>query len=323
MRKLLALLVVAGSLIVTSPPRHAAADDERIAFRRWLNASHDRGAIFTIDPDGTELRRVTHAPYRGFATQWPDLSPDSRWIAYQRERDGYWADLFKIRTDGTHKTYLSGTCTDLCLQDIEPAWSPSGKRIAFQRAFGASPNADYPSLPTIFVMRADGTHPRQVTQLGSDPTEISMHDDGFPSWSPDGNRLVFTRYDNNKEETAIFTVRPDGSGLRKLTPWKPIETAVDWSPDGRWILFVSRSAKGRTNLSLIHPDGSGVHRITRNGGSYEWLNASFSPNGRQIVAARLPGYGDAGEADIYVVTLEGELVRNVTRSAPWESMPAW
>jgi hypothetical protein len=46
------------------------------------------------------------------------------------------------------------------------------------------------------------------------------------SGSPGGDRLAFTRYDDRREEAAIFTVHLDGTGLRKLTPWKVRETAV-------------------------------------------------------------------------------------------------
>jgi TolB protein len=292
----------------------------RIAFRRYLNKAETRGAIFTIKPDGTGERQITH-PRRGFVTDEPDWSPNGRWIVYHHEAEGEFPSrLFKIRPDGSNRKHLSGTCERPC-GDSFPAWSPKGKRIALQReSCGTGMN----NLIAIYVMRADGTHPRRVTHKNATCASSHRFSDHTPQWSPSGNRLTFERFDNKRGKQAIFTIRLDSSGLRRLTPWRIDASAPDWSPNGRWIVFrTQEQSETRGNIALVHPDGTGFHRITHSRGKHKWLSSSFSPNGKKIQAGRVPGRGKAGNADVYVMNLDGTGLRNVTKSGAWESASDW
>src|SRR4029453_13883390 len=113
------VLFAAQPALATYPGRNGL-----ISFRRYLNARHTRGAIFTIDSDGTGERQVTH-PKRGELNWQQDWSPNGRWIAYQREGGPrLFDDVFKIRANGTNKTYLSASCTDPCKADYTPFSSP-------------------------------------------------------------------------------------------------------------------------------------------------------------------------------------------------------
>ncbi|HXJ64533.1 MAG TPA: hypothetical protein VNN79_12335 [Actinomycetota bacterium] len=73
------------TVLLNAPPAGATATGSNgpIAFRRYLNAAHTYGAIFTIEPDGTTLRQLTN-PHRGVLTTDPDWSPDGAWVAYDR-----------------------------------------------------------------------------------------------------------------------------------------------------------------------------------------------------------------------------------------------
>jgi TolB protein len=288
----------------------------RIAFRRYLNQAHTHGAIFTIKPHGTGLRRVTHPP-RGVLTTEPDWSPNGRWIVYQVEPT---FKLFKIRPNGSNRTPLSQTCTGKCLGDTFPAWSPSGRRIAEQRelcSFGSN------VMDAIYVIDADGTSARRVTHRGATCATSHRYGDGAPAWAPSGNRLAFERVDHKREKGAIFTVRLDGSKLKRVTPWLDA-SQPDWSPNGRWIVFRSqKESETKGNILLVHPNGTGLHRITNGHGKFKWLSCSFSPNGKKIVAGRVPGSGQAGNADVYVMNLKGNKRRNLTKSGAWESAPDW
>jgi Tol biopolymer transport system component len=78
------------------------------------------------------------------------------------------------------------------------------------------------------------------------------------------------------------------------------------------------------NVWLVHPDGTGLHRVTHTfHGSGEWLSGSFSPNGLRITNGKFPGAGTAGNADIYVMRLDGSHLRNVTRSFAYETSADW
>jgi len=96
--------------------------------------------------------------------------------------------------------------------------------------------------------------------------------------------------------------------------------SLDWSPNGRWILFQNRaSSDEQSTIWLMHPNGENRHRITTTaGGTVTWGSGSFSPDGQRIVVTQ----GDA----IYVLSKEGEILRSVTASSvdgdpDWGSRP--
>jgi TolB protein len=229
-----------------------------------------------------------------------------------------------VKANGTHLTLLSerlpcGKEAGECPADDYPAWSSSGRRIAFTRDFG-------PIGPEhgvgLFVMRADGIHVRQVTQ------EVAPRSfqDSKPQWSPDDTRLVFDRQRLSDDQYAVFTVRLDGTHAHRLTSWRlSPDDNPDWSPDGRWVLFHSHGDDGgQSNLYLVHPNGTDLHRITHtHGGTYTWLSSSFSPDGTMITVSRTPGVGKTGSADVYVMSVDGTGLFDVTSSASWESNNDW
>jgi TolB protein len=173
-------------------------------------------------------------------------------------------------------------------------------------------------------MRADGTHVRQVTNPSS------AYEDYGPQWSPDGTRIAFKRITGNRCDcdhaglAALFTVRLDGTDLRRLTPWRlDGGDEPDYSPDGRWILFLSHQCLCRpTNLWEVHPNGRGLHSITENpAGTYLWLSSSFSPDGKMIVSARKPF--PEGDADINVMNNDGSGLEMAAQRRAYDSSPDW
>jgi TolB protein len=317
-------LIVAAVVVVGGIISPAGATPEgrngRIAFRRYLNKAQTRGAIFTIRRHGTGVRQITH-PRRGFVTDEPDWSPNGRWIVYQRETQpprGF-SRLYKIRPNGSNRTYLSTACGRIC-GDGYASWFPGGKRLALQRGACGTVN----TLMAVYVMRANGSQARRVTQKNATCANRHRYSDTAPTVAPRGKRLVFERVDEKRGKNAIFSIRLDGTGLRRLTPWRIDASQPDWSPNGRWIAFRTQEhSETRGNIALVHPDGSGFHRITHSRGKHKWLSCSFSPNGKKIQAGRFPGRGKAGNADVYVMNLDGTGRRNVTKSGSWESGSDW
>jgi Tol biopolymer transport system component len=319
-------LILTGVTVVSAARADATANGEngRIAFRRYFNAEHTRGDIFLTSSDGTRQRRLTHTPPTQLATE-PDWSPNGRWIEYQVSRHGDLDNsrLYKIRANGTRQTFIDATCRAPCRSDGFAQWSPAGANLAFQRQFG--PAGDPTFLIALYVMRAEGTHARQITQRGAHPLVRHRFQDEAPTWSPSAKRLAFERVDANTDLHAIFIVRLDGTGLRRITAWRLDASQPDWSPNGRWILFRSDEGSDDSgNVEIVHPDGTGLRSITHTApGTGKWGSGSFSPNGGRIVASQSPGVGAAGNADVYVMRLDGSHMRNITTSSAWESAPDW
>jgi Tol biopolymer transport system component len=322
------LVVTALVLVGAGAPAAAlGADNGKIVFRRFLNGDHTRGDIFSIRPNGRGLFRVTHSGKDRVGTE-PNPSPDGRWIAYMvaPENDLDHARLFKIHPNGRGRTRLSQTCTGDCQGDGFPNWSPSGRRIAFQRVVSTDP-ATGVGVSAIFVMRADGTHVRQITLRSADPSQFNRFGDQAPSWAPDRSRVAFERFSESRGHQAIFTVRLDGTGLQRITPWRLDASQPYYSPDGHWIAFRSNeSSDTKGNIWLVHPNGNRLHAITRTpSGLGKWQSCAFSPDGRRLVSA-LTRIVDREQqnADVYVMKLDGSGRRNVTEDPRhWDSAPDW
>lgn len=170
----------------------------------------------------------------------------------------------------------------------------------FNRTSGACNAPEAFCLTTLYIMRSDGTHVRRVTQRHATTTSRRQHfEDRWAQFTPSGTHLVFERGDDSRHLSggaglvphAIFTVWVDGTGLRRITPWRLDAAQPDWAPNGRWILFRSHENDNvQNNLFLVHPDGTDLHRITHTfGGKHQWLSCSFSPDGRFITVAPRPG----------------------------------
>jgi Tol biopolymer transport system component len=185
--------------------------------------------------------------------------------------------------------------------------SPDGRRIALE-GFGEA--GDH-ALDGIYSVRAsDGGGLVRLVQGPVSP----------PRYSPDGTRLSF--FDTKEGVSpsgsgALFVMRADGTDLRRITPWGYAFDDHDWSPDGEWIVF----QRPYGQLYLVHPDGSGLHRIPIQlpagaGG----LNPTWSPDGKWIVFSLQRDE----RAEIHVLRPDGTDLRKVTGALGTQAQhPDW
>jgi TolB protein len=294
-----------------------------IAFRRFLGPDRTRGAIFTIAPDGSAERQISQ-PDAAFSDDFPSVAADGRLIAFQRCDDGEIEPcrIFTVRSDGTGLRDFDGCqgreLPPRCAEVFAPAISPSGRQIAFVRATGRFSGDDRQG---IYTMRTDGSHQRRVTL----PRTGTAQDES-PQWSPDGRQIVFVRENITAKpvgKLAIFVVRADGSGERRITPWNmDAGYGPDWSPDGSRILFRGNSNQDflDSNLYTIHPDGSDLKQITHVEPTTRVYSSSFSPDGTSITFA-MTGIADA--ADVFTMRLDEPAATPVTRMPLHDSAPDW
>src|SRR4051812_27517390 len=326
--RLLALAAPLSLVVLTAPPAGATppGHNGRIVFRRFLDQERTTGALFTIKPDGDAERQITF-PEPGFVDRDPDYSPDGRKIAFQREGEVS-DEIWVVDADGRPPTRLThpepGCLPDGGTCDGEPAWSPDGRRIAFVRDTGSGPDDENKG---IWVMNADGTGARQLTQR-------DLPGQGFdraPQFSPDGRKLLFER-DNVRDAlpvdaTALFVLDLRTRVERRITPYAlNAGDTPDWSPDGTRILFhdnQSGDPQVSANLYTVRPDGSGLHQLTfETGGTVNSLGSSFSPDGRYITVGRRPETGGTN-ADVLVMRSDGTHIRHATRTVLYDSYPDW
>jgi TolB protein len=135
-------------------------DGRKIAFSRFVGTSGNL-EIFTMRADGSHERRRTHNSGRDELPSW---FANSHKLAFESDRDGD-DEIFTMHSDGSRQRHLTRNDG---VNDVEPALSPNGKRIAFGRA-------KPPGNEDIWVMDADGSHRHRVTY---DPRS-----EEYPDWA--------------------------------------------------------------------------------------------------------------------------------------------
>jgi TolB protein len=270
--------------------------------------------LFTIEPDGSGLRKVTRIHFSGDTdgAEQADWSPDGKTIAFDAPSvagGDVIINLFTVKPDGSELRELP---LDIPAFNGAPSYSPDGTRVAFDQDVGDA----RPTLHGIFVAHADGADPHRLTTSFATPHAFDTNAD----WSPDGTRLSFTRV-RNEQEAAIFVVGADGRGLKRLTPWSLDAANADWSPDGSRLAFHTYydAHDGKSsNIFTIRPDGGRMTALTHfSDGLVQAVGPSWSPDGTKIV-----WHEDGPAVDqLFVMDAQGGHVRKLTR-LPAESSPS-
>jgi dipeptidyl aminopeptidase/acylaminoacyl peptidase len=177
--------------------------------------------------------------------------------------------------------------------DDEPSFSTDGRLVAFVRK------------GDIWVMRADGSNPRQLTS-GDDV-------DSRPLIAPNGRYVLFERRAFRKRGRDLYTIALRGQMATPLvaTPAKEHEAA--FSPDGRQVVYVRRAGSGRDDIWSVRPSGTGARNLTRTSGVGESGPRYLGP---RIVFSRSGKRRTADSyAAIYSMNRRGERVRRLVSRA--------
>lgn len=225
-------------------------DGRHIAF----SLGDETGArIAIVRADGTGLR-ILPQPDGVFDDQ-PSYAPDGSRIYFERytvatNDDAIWS----ITTDGTRARRILGPFPNGFVTD--PNISPDGRTMSFQgwdgTVTGPPPNLE----PALGLFTAD-LRTRRVTQIRPFTSDQTIKAD----WAPSGRRIAVTENANHyvpAQSANIVTMRPDGSGLKRLTNFHtPQKNAFfgSYSPDGQWLVYRLED-HGLYGLYRMHPDGS-------------------------------------------------------------------
>jgi TolB protein len=216
----------------------------------YVWAVYDTFDIFTADPDGSNLKRLTDvAGYDAETT----INRQGK-LVFTSKRSGD-LDIYRMDADGRNVkrlTYELG-------YDGGPFWSYDGKQIVY-RAYHpqtGKEKADYvallkqnlirPTVLDIWVMNADGSNKRQVTHLN----KASF----APYFFPDGKRIIFSSNaaDPKGRDFDLYMIKTDGTGMERVTFNDTFDGFPMFSRDGKKLVFASNrnaAKQGETNIFI-------------------------------------------------------------------------
>ena len=214
-------------------------------------------------PDWTRATRVQLTDQPG-TEYFPTLAPDGKNFVYASRVGGNW-DLFLQRVGGRNATPLT---PDTPSDESQPAFSPSGDRIAFRS--NREPAG-------IYVMEATGENVRLVVAEGH-----------HPSWSPEGTEIVYSTSGRDMPTTrttvpsALWVVSLETGAKRLLTQTDAIQPS--WSPHGHRVAYWFMPPNvGRSDIATV-PSGGGDAVVVTRDAATNW-NPVWSPDGKFLYFA--------------------------------------
>jgi Tol biopolymer transport system component len=190
-------------------------------------------------------------------------------------------DIFSCQQDGTQLVQL----TKERGYDAEASFSPDGKQIVFCSLRAAyegelSPEEklrlerDAAWFGDLYIMNADGSNVRRLTKTPGY--------DGGPFFSPDGQRIIWRRFDEQGMNADVYTMKTNGTDVRRVTDFKSMSWAPYYHPSGKYVIFTTNKL-GFENFELFIVDAEGTKepvRVTFTDG-FDGLPV-FSPDGKKL-----------------------------------------
>lgn len=215
------------------------------------------GQVHTVSSDGSGDQIVTSG-------RNPAWSAGASQLAYVCD-----LQICVSSSDGTNEAIVTSSPDGSAQQ---PAWSPDGGRIVFSRRI--DPLVGDPLVELHLVDVDTGEEERLADSYSSDP-----------AWSPDGERIVFTTGVSGTQ--GIYSVKPDGTGLKELfAPGRYLDSPV-WSPNGKRVAFAYQ--KGSTwRIWAMRRNGRNPHQIFKGEVPRDLGQWSGLVTGWRTIAVRRP-----------------------------------
>lgn len=261
--------------------------------------------IYVLDILSREVTQLTRRQELGAESRFPDFAPGGRQIVFVSANTQGTGHLFVIGSDGNSLRQL--TVDEATYEN--PAWSPSGEWIAFEKA--------QHGVWGLYLIRPDGSN---LHRIGPEGVTLS-----HPSWSPDESRIAVV---TGSEEAWITGFLDLSRGvLQHITEPGLDVGSVKWSPDGS-TLAVDAVSDSNFDLYLLDLQTNALQRLTKNpaiDARPEW-----SPDGAQLVlhSTRDRGGSVAGqerweEFELYILDLASGRIERLTENSWFDAHPDW
>ncbi|MBA3717343.1 MAG: PD40 domain-containing protein [Actinobacteria bacterium] len=220
-------------------------------------------------------------------------------LAFWSDRGGL-PGVWLMKPDGTGLRLLTGTK----LRAKRADFSPNGRMLVFD---GQPPRGETFDFD-IQVIGVDGRGRKRLTRGPARDLE--------PRWSPDGKTIVFQRQYGDLGPPSIWTIRPSGTGLRRLAAG----SSPTWSRDGGLILFSRETSTAwGSDIYRMKADGTEAGLFFRS--PDDDLPGAYSPNGRRIAFTRMSR--SSPSASIYVMNADGSAAQRLTPPTGFRMVADW
>jgi len=237
----------------------------------------------------------------------PAVDPNGRWLAFASTRHAKKPDIYLKSAGGAAITQITSDPAS----DIQPEFSPDGKRIAF--ASDRAGNFD------IWVVGIDGS---EATQLTREPAH-EIH----PTWAPDGRRIAYCSLNPASRQWELWLLDLQQPGLRKLIGYGLYPR---WSPTEDLIVYQRARQRGRRwfsiwTLRLVAGEPQFPTEVSASATEAQIL-PTFSPDGRWIAFCSVSdqaGGASAATSDLWVVNVNGTEPVRLTEGQGANYSPFW
>jgi Tol biopolymer transport system component len=311
-----AALVLASVMGLIPAERHARAafpgENSKIAFVRGTEAAEPTGEIYIMGADGSGQTRLTNnTVFDGL----PAFSPSGKQVAFTSRRDSielqindeiYVMDIVDLDGDGNGEG-LTRITTSQTVNEFQSAFSPSGEKMTFVNNQAGNNE--------VYLMDADGTDQVRLTN--------NVANDARPAFSPLGDRIAFTSNRDGDNEIYVMDAEDrdgDGNGdnLTKITDNRGFDNFVNFSPDGKDLVFTSRRDRN-DDIYRVDKDGIGMPTRLTNDPAVDEFPA-FSPDGSKLLFSS----NRDGNFEIFVMSSDGTgIPTRLTFNSEPDTKPDW
>lgn len=253
--------------------------------------------ICIINADGSGFRRLTTDSSRQH--YYPSLSPDGQSVVYAVFREENIYEIYEMSLATGEVKQLTNRLGVVNAPEI----SPNGQSIVFTRWTVNS------NRYTIMIMDRDGKNANNISGItGWDPT-----------WSPDGNYVLFAS--DMDGSVQLYTVRQNGKELHQLSSLPAIRGRSDWSVHGDAIVTYSGEPWKR-EVYIMNADGTNARVLSPTGGNSQ--GPSISADGKWVAfTAYFDHFGDDHGCEIYIMRIDGTDLRRLTDNDYCDYQPRW
>jgi Tol biopolymer transport system component len=230
--------------------------------------------MFTMQPDGSDVRQLTFLTAAQGAAFWATWSPDGTKLVFQERNADLSSDqIWVMDRDGSNRHRLF---SDPGYVDFRPGYSPDGTQVVLDRC-----RTDFEAC-AIYRVSADGHGLTAITHLDATRNVV----DGAPEYSPDGRTIAFPSFNRGGVIAAIYVMDASGRNIHRVTPTALEAFDSDWSPDGSRLIFSTHCCNPlHSAIWSMRSDGTDLRQISFPGASHD-VNPEYAPGGQRIVLER-------------------------------------